>query len=72
MAASASRLLLKNDKLLRNPFPCRPNPQVFQSLINLITQELYLQRSVLWDGFDFIDLVRGKPSLAPDRMEAAR
>ncbi|KAL5737042.1 hypothetical protein ACOSQ2_031830 [Xanthoceras sorbifolium] len=72
MATSTARLLLKNDKLLHNPFTCRPNPQVFRSLINPMTQELYLQRSVLWDGFDFIDLVRGKPSLALDRMEAAR
>ncbi|KAH7544143.1 hypothetical protein JRO89_XS15G0116100 [Xanthoceras sorbifolium] len=59
-------------KLLRNPFPCGPNPQVFHSLINPRTQELYLQRPVLWDGFDFVDFVRGKPSLAFDRMEAAR
>ncbi|KAL5756140.1 hypothetical protein ACOSQ2_020886 [Xanthoceras sorbifolium] len=76
MASSTASLLLKNGKsihkLLRNPFPCRPNPHVFQPLINPTTQELYLQRLVLWDGFDFVDFVRGKPSLAFDRMEAAR
>ncbi|KAL5804503.1 hypothetical protein ACOSQ3_031303 [Xanthoceras sorbifolium] len=66
MASSTARLLLKNGKsihkLLRNPFPCGPNPQVFHSLINPRTQELYLQRPVLWDGFDFVDFVRGKLS----------
>ncbi|KAL5738016.1 hypothetical protein ACOSP7_030777 [Xanthoceras sorbifolium] len=75
MASSTARLLLKNGKsihkLLRNPFPCGPNPQVFHSLINPRTQELYLQRPVLWDGFDFVDFAaRGSNRVVSDGDES--